>query len=50
MLQKILVSVWKLTVGIIQSIIEEINKLSLLRLKSLHVIYMHGKGFLLPVI
>ena len=49
MLQKILVSVFKLTVGIIQSI-EEINKLCLLRLKSLYVIYMHGKGFLRPVI
>lgn len=50
MLQKILVSVWKLTVGIIQSIIEEIDKLSLLRLRSLYVIYMHEKGFLRPVI
>ena len=29
---------------------EEVNKLSLLRLKSLYVIYMHGKGFLRPVI
>ena len=49
MLQKILVSVWKLTAGIIQGI-EEINNLRLLRLKSLCVIYMHGKGFLRPVI
>lgn len=49
MLQKILVSVWKLKVGIIQGI-EEINKLSLLRSKSLYVIYMHEKGFLRPVI
>ena len=49
MLQNILVSVGKLTVGIIQSI-EEINKLSPLRFKSLYVIYMHGKGFLRPVI
>ena len=37
MLQKILVSFWKLMVGIIESI-EEINKLSLLRLKSLYVL------------
>ena len=50
MLQKIIVSVWKLTVGIIQSIIKAINKLCLLRLKSLYVIYVHEKGFLLPVI
>ena len=49
MLQKILDSVWKLTAGIIQGI-EEVNKLSLLRLKSLYVIYMHGKDFLRPVI
>ena len=49
MLQKILVSVWKLTIGIVQGI-EEINKFSVLRLKSLYVFYMRGKGFLRPVI